>query len=130
MSKLEITPEERLSVIHSSLVVRVNAIYEITGLNVLQFARKHDLWGITNGKIRLLAEMVFPWDHLEHVAFDILQKNGLKEKEDFVLTYERDCYFKPFESGYLYRDIPELEGLDWLDSIILETGNWAWYKKA
>jgi hypothetical protein len=129
MLKLKITPEERLSVVHSSLVVRVEDIYDITGLNVLQFARKHDLAGITNGKIWLMAEMVFPWDYLEHVAFEILQKNGFKEKEDFVLTYERNCYLNPFESGYLYRDIPEVEGLDWLDSIILETGNWVWRKE-
>ncbi len=69
-----------------------------------------------------MAEMFFPWDY-EHIAKEILQKNGFKEKEDFVLTYETDCYFNPFDSGNLYQDIPELEELDWLDSIILETGN-------
>jgi hypothetical protein len=129
MLKLEIVPEIRLRVVHSSLIIRGHSIYEATGLNILQFARKHDLAGATNGGIWLMAEMAFPWDYLEQVAVEILQKNGLEEKEDFILTYERDCYSNPFESGYLYRDIPELEGLDWVDSIILETGNWIWQKE-
>ncbi|MFC5191882.1 hypothetical protein ACFPIK_08890 [Algoriphagus aquatilis] len=126
MINVEIVKDERLRILHSALVIRVGAIYPKTEQTIFEFSTKYNLPGVTNGRVWVMAEMEFPWDYLQHVAVDILQKNGLVEKWDYVLTYERNCYSNPFESGYLYRDIPELEGLDWIESIILETGNWAW----
>lgn len=129
MQRVEKTGDERISIVHSVLIIRVPALTYYTGMTEDEFAEKHSLWGLTNGEIWFMAEMVFPWDHLEHVAFNILTEYGLKENIDWVLTYERNCYLDPFESGYLYRDLPELQGLDWIDSIITETGNWVWYKE-
>jgi hypothetical protein len=126
MINIEIVKDERLRILHSALVIRAGAITSKTNQNIIEFSTKYNLPGVTNGRVWVMAEMEFPWDYLQRVAVDILQKNGLVEKWDYVLTYERDCYSNPFESGFLYRDIPELEGLDWIESIILETGNWAW----
>lgn len=129
MPRVEKTEEERISIVHSALIIRVPALIYYSGISVEEFAEKHRLWGVSNGKIWCMAEMMFPWDRLEHVAFGELTDYGLKENIDWVLTYERNCYPDPFESGYLYRDLPELQGLDWVDSIITETGNWVWYKE-
>ncbi|NVJ48375.1 MAG: hypothetical protein HWE07_14670 [Cytophagia bacterium] len=128
MSTVIIIDEERIEVVMSTIIIRVEAITSKTGLTIQEFSEKFELSGVTNGKIWVAAEMMFPWDYLDWFAHDILVPLGLEKDSDWVLTYERNCYINPYESGYLFREIPELEGLSWVDSIMLESGNWVWHK--
>lgn len=128
MEKLKFVDSERMRVVFSTLIIRVGAIEEKTGLSAKGFIEAYNLWGATNGKLLIICEMTFPSDSLEKVIVDILLPLSFVRKDDWEATFERDCYNNAYESGYLFKEIPELEGLSWLDSILLEDGNWIWYK--
>lgn len=128
MEKLEFVDSERMLVVFSTLVIRVGAIKEKTRLCAKEFIESYNLWGATNGKLLIICDMTLPSDSLENIVFEILEPLGFIRKEDWEITFERDSYNNAYESGYLFKEIPELEGLNWVDSILLEDGNWIWSK--
>jgi hypothetical protein len=129
MEKLKFLNQERLKIVHTCLIIRVQSINEIFGISVRDFVEKFNLWGVSNGKILLMADMMYPSEELGRVVSDILDVNGFIREIDWAVSYERNCYYEPYESGYLFKEIPELEEITWLESIMLEDGNWIWYKE-
>ena len=128
MENLTFLNQERLRVVHTSLIIRVESIHEKFGIPVNDFIEKFDLWGVSNGKILLIADMMDSSEALEKIVNEVLTPHHFERKKDWETTYERDCYTLPYESGYLFKEIPELEGMKWIDSILLEDGNWIWHK--
>lgn len=128
MKRLEFVNEDRLLVVHFCLFINVSSINEKLGITVDDFVENYKLWGVTNGKLLIIADMIHPSEGLEMIVSDVLLPNGFERGPDWEYTYERDTYNAPYDSGYLFKEIPELEDLDWVDSALLEDGNWVWHK--
>lgn len=128
MEKLEFVDSERMRVVFSTLIIRVDAIQEKFGLTVREFIEQLDLWGATNGQLLIICDMTYPSEALENIVSKILAPAAMVRGKDWEATYERGTYNDSFDSGYLFKEIPELEGLEWIDSVLLEDGNWIWAK--
>ena len=128
MERLEFINQDRLKIVHFCLIIKVSSINEKLGLKVSEFVAHYKLWGGTNGKLLIIADMCHPSEGLEMVIRDILGPNGLERGSDWEFTYERGSHNDAYKSGYLFKEIPELEGLPWIDSVLLEDGNWVWHK--
>ena len=128
MATLNYSPKEHLRVVHTAVIIRVESINQKLGVTVAEFARLFDLWGLTNGKIWVLAERAYPKNELKRVIREILKPLDLIEGEDWVPANALGACDHRYEYQCLYQKLPDLEGLTWLDSIFLEDGNWIWYK--
>ncbi|NJW53053.1 hypothetical protein [Salinimicrobium oceani] len=92
------------------------------------FVREANLYGVTNGKIHLMAEMMEPPYNLYNLTDQYLIPLGLEEKRDFVLVTEQLLPGRKQKSKPA-RPIPELENVPWLDGIITEDGYYVWYQE-
>lgn len=128
MRSLKYTPSEHLRISHTAVIIRAESVNRKLGVTVAEFARLFQLWGLTNGRIWVLAERAYPRKELKRIIGEILKPLGLIEREDWVPANERDCSNDHYDSRFQFQKIPELEDLPWLDSILLEDGNWIWYK--
>ncbi|MDA0195591.1 MAG: hypothetical protein O2887_08065 [Bacteroidetes bacterium] len=119
--------EERLRVMHSSLVISVKSINQYFG-TLEDFFEKHGKHWITNGVLLYTNEMSDPPPGLFQIIDDILLPNGLCENKDFVLLYEQLIYgIDGNVSPLLNGPIPEAEGIAWLGSVISKDGHFIWY---
>ncbi|PWK19095.1 hypothetical protein [Xanthomarina spongicola] len=121
--------KEILNVEFSYLIFNVDSINKKFG-DLADFVAKYNLWGKTNGKLYILNEMVQPHDRLHHLIYTTLKPLGFKQYDDFVLGYEQlikgaNGYVSPL----LDKDIPGMEDVEWLGSIITREGNFVWYRE-
>jgi len=93
-----------------------------------EFVRKADLYGVTNGKIHLMAEMMEPPYGLYKLADHHLIPLGLEEKKDYIIITEH-LSTSGIENPLHNHPIPELKDVDWLDSVITREGHYVWYKE-
>lgn len=127
MSELEYTPSEHIRILHTVVIIRTESVNQKLGVTVAEFAHLFDLWGLTNGRIWVMAERAYPKNELKRVIREILKPLGLIEREDWVPANELKCSDDSYDSEYIFQKIPDLENLAWLDSMLLEDGNWIWY---
>lgn len=126
---LEYLDRERLKISFSTLVIRVSSINERYG-RLSDFVRKADLYGVTNGKIYLMAEMMEPPYGLYNLADSHLIPLGLEEGRDYVFVTEQLALGPDKNSGSLLdKPVPDLKNISWLDSLITTEGNYIWYKE-
>lgn len=124
---LEYLDRECLKISFSTLVIRVSSINRYYG-QLSDFVKEADLYGVTNGKIYLLAEMMEPPYGLYNLADNHLIPLGMEEGRDYVFVTEQLVLaLDGTKSPLLNRSIPELARISWLDSIITEEGNYVWY---
>lgn len=127
MSELiEYLDREKLKISFSTLIIKVSSINKYFG-DLSEFVRRADLYGVTNGKIHLMAEMMDPPYGLYNLADHHLIPLGLEEKKDYVIVTEQ-LVIAGSDNSLLNKPIPDLEDLDWLDSIVTTEGNYVWYK--
>lgn len=126
MSELiEYLDRERLKISFSTLIIKVSSINKFFG-QLSEFVRQADLYGVTNGKIHLMAEMMEPPYGLYNLADHHLIPLGMEEKKDYVIITEK-LVTKDKKNPLLDKPIPELQDVDWLDSIITREGTYVWY---
>ena len=131
-ANLSYEDQERLKVVFSFLIINVESINSKFGL-LKEFALANNLYGVTNGKLYGLAEMMDPPPRLYQMIDEILIPLGLEEKKDYVLTYERllrgvDGHEDNCPS-MIGEEIPECSDVTWLGSIITEKGQFVWYNE-
>ena len=121
------TDKENLKVVFSYLIFNVASINKKYG-SLSKFINDFELWGETNGKLYILAEMVEPHHHLHDLIYENLKWIGFKEKEDFVFGFEHLTKgVKGHSPENINREIPELKNINWLGSYITHNGNYVWY---
>ncbi|MDB9720243.1 hypothetical protein OAA67_00015 [Winogradskyella sp.] len=121
------TDKENLKVVFSYLIFNVASINKKYG-SLSKFINDFELWGETNGKLYILAEMVEPHHHLHDLIYENLKWIGFKEKEDFVFGFEHLTKgVKGHGPENINREIPELKNINWLGSYITHNGNYVWY---
>ncbi len=120
------TKEELLSLSFSGLIIRVQSIEEKFG-KFDDFIREFDLYGVTNGKLLLMIEMMQPpFELIEKVEKHLLPL-GFKKEQDFIFAYELPSIeFGNKPSPHLYREHPDCKEISWLGSLIHENGNYIW----
>lgn len=123
---IEYLDRERLKISFSTLIIQVSSINKYFG-QLSDFVNQADLYGVTNGKIHLMAEMMEPPYRLYNLADKHLIPLGLEEKKDYVIVSEKRGS-RERKNLLLNKPIPELEDVPWLDSIITKEGTYVWYK--
>ena len=127
MSKPNYIDQENLSVVFSYLIFNVESINKKYG-ELSKFVKDYDLYGVTNGKIYILAEMMIPHDQLADLILEINRQTSLKEKDDYVFGIEElTVGVGGSLSPLLHGEIPELKEIRWLGSYITKRGNYVWY---
>ncbi len=124
---LDYLDRERLKISFSTLIIRVSSINKYYG-PLADFVKQAELFGVTNGKIYLMAEMMEPPYGLYNLVDHHFIPLGLEEGRDYVFVTEQ----LSMEVGgninpLLNKPIPELEKINWLDSIITPEGNYVWH---
>lgn len=119
---------EELSLPFISLVINVEAINQNIGL-ILDLSNENNLYGATNGKLLLVADMIYPSEALNSLS-NLLEKYGIEFGKDYLLleqqltqgiTRVQERYPSP-----IGQQIPGTENCTWIDSEIREDGNWVW----
>ena len=77
-----------VSVVFTTLVIRVDSIKKVYG-DFEEFVDKNNLWGQTNNKLYVLAEMNYPAYHLNKIMENTLIPLGLKEGIDYCYLSEQ-----------------------------------------
>lgn len=113
--------------VFSTLVINVSSIGKYFQ-SLKNFTITHDFSGETNGKIVASAEMCMPAFRLEAFALEVLIPNEMKVNEDFLfidemLTAGVDGYSDPTTNI----EHPDCAKCNWLQSVILDKGNFIWY---
>lgn len=127
MSELiEYLDRDRLKISFSTLIIKVSSINKYFG-QLSEFVSRADLYGVTNGKIHLMAEMMEPPYGLYKLADHHLIPLGMEEKKDYVIVSEQ-LLIEGSENSLLNKPIPDLKDVNWLDSIVTTAGNYVWYK--
>ena len=100
----------------ANLVIKVSKI-EALGFTAEQFAKKNNLWGVTNGELWVLTSMQMPSDELFDVAHNILMPSGLLHIQDFVYLEEQNTIgVIGREDEYGPTDaFPDIKEITWLD---------------
>jgi hypothetical protein len=127
--ELDYQDKKFIKIYFTVLIIRVESINKKFG-SLHDFVNRYDLCGYTNGKLFWLNEMMQPPPYLYSIIDDILTPLGFKEKNDFVLTFERLVRSdRDTEEGSLLgKVIPECLNVDWLGSIITKRGNFIWHR--
>lgn len=117
---------EKLKISFSTLIIKVSSINKYFG-ELSEFVQKADLYGVTNGKIHLMAEMMEPPYGLYKLTDNHLIPLGLEEKKDYVIVTEQ-LLIHGEKNPLLNKPIPELRDVKWLDSVITSEGNYVWFR--
>src|SRR5690554_2548543 len=126
---INFSEQEILKVEFSYLIFNVESINKKFGA-LSDFVAKYNLWGETNGKLYILDEMVQPHDRLYHLIYTSLKPLGFKEFDDYVMGYEQlTVGVKGAISPLVDKDIPGMEDVEWLGSMITREANFVWYRK-
>lgn len=112
----------------ATLVIRVDSI-NISFKNIEDFENKYKIGGITNGELYCVAEMMFPPAFLHKIVFEILEPNGLKQANDFVVLYEQLISSNHHNDSHslIYQKHPWCSEINWLGSVLTTNGNWIWF---
>ena len=117
---------DKIGIIFSNLIIKVSSINQ-AGLSVNDFSVENNLWGKTNGKLLVMAEMNEPLWELQKIIDEILIPKGFVFKRDFVVAYEQLIYGAGnFVTPLLNQELPELIGIEWVHSEIKMDGNFVW----
>lgn len=128
-NRIKYVDSECLQVTFSYIIIRVKSINENFG-QLFKFADENDLYGTTNGKLYILEEMVEPHQRLISLVTNLLKPLNLYENEDYVLGYEQLVHgARGSITPYLNKDIPALDEINWLGSIIKRKGNFVWNRE-
>ncbi len=128
--KIEFVDNEVVRIAFTTLLIRVKSVNERYG-SLKKFVANFDCWGATNGKFLYASEMMEPATDLENYITQVLKPLGMRRNRDYVVTFEQMLWgverHQDGPSVYLNRPIPELSGVNWLDSLITEEGHYVWY---
>jgi hypothetical protein len=124
---LEYLDREKLKISFSTLIIKVSSINKFFG-PLSEFVKQAELYGVTNGKIHLMAEMMEPPYGLYNLVDNHLIPLGLEEGRDYVFVTEqlaKEVDGSP--NPRLNSSHPQLENIPWLDSLITREGNYVWH---
>ena len=128
-NRIDFLKNDVLKISFSTLIIRVQSIVEKFGA-LEDFAEKFDLYGVSNGKLLLMTEMMEPPNDLIQKVETCLLPSSFQEKEDFIIAYEQMPYGIKRESSPLPNsEHPACREIKWLSSIIHPEGNYVWLKE-
>ena len=129
IERIEYLDQEKMKISFSSLIIRIEGVNKKFG-SLSRFVNKFDLWGVTNGKIFILVEMMEPPYLLIEKVQNEFSQIGLKETEDFIYAFEQALHdIKGNVSPLINGPHPDCKNIFWLESQITTDGNFIWYKK-
>ncbi len=115
-----------LNIVFSTLIINVSSVVNKFG-SIAEFSIKHNFSGVTNGNLLMTAEMNSPPYRLEEFAQKVLIASGLKEQEDYVFIEEMLTKGVKGEFSELINEPhPQCKNINWLQSIIVQDGNFVW----
>lgn len=116
-------------IVFSTLVIKVSTVVEKFG-SIEKFSTQHNFSGVTNGNILMTAEMSSPPFRLEEFAQKVLIVNGFIYKQDFVFLEEMLTQGASGEKIYYINEPhPHCTEVEWLESVILSSGNYIWFSE-
>jgi hypothetical protein len=114
-------------IVFSTLVIKVSSIVKKFG-SIEKFSIQHNFSGITNGTILMTAEMSSPPFQLEEFAQKVLIANGLVLQKDYLFIEELLTQGVRGEVSELINEPhPDCNEVEWLQSVIVSSGNYIWY---
>jgi hypothetical protein len=114
-------------IVFSTLVIKVSSIVKKFG-SIEKFSTQHNFSGVTNGTILMTAEMSSPPFQLEEFAQKVLITNGLELQKDFLFIEELLTRGVGGEVSELINEHhPDCNDVEWLQSVIVSSGNYIWY---
>lgn len=119
--------KEILKISFATLIIRVESLNEKYG-SLSRFADACKLWGVTNGKIYILSEMMMPPPDIDRIIDEILLPLDMQHEKDFAFAFEYmlgDC---EISRQMVNKPIPGIEKISWLGSKVNYSGNFVWYK--
>jgi hypothetical protein len=120
------TNSPRLKVHFCSLVMNFKSIAgNIEGLRELQQLVKCNF--VTNQELIVTHEMLAPSDYLESIIVEYLLPRGFKWSDDFIILNEPILFGVGDKvASFMNQGFPELENIEWLESLITENGSFVW----
>ncbi|AVR45063.1 hypothetical protein C7S20_07155 [Christiangramia fulva] len=115
---LSFEDREVMKISFSTLIIRVESLNEKYG-SLSRFAEACRLWGVTNGKIYFLSEMMMPPPSINKIIDEILLPIGMEHKVDFAFAFEYmlgDCEISRQQVG---KPIPGIKDITWLGSEVI-----------
>jgi hypothetical protein len=123
---LEYEDKEVLKISFSTLIIRVESLNQKYG-SLARFAEASNLWGVTNGKIYILSEMMMPPPSIDKIIEELLHPMGMVHEEDFAFTYEYLLGKCEISRQRVNKPIPAIENISWLGSKVNYDGNFIWH---
>jgi hypothetical protein len=121
--------KEELPIYFFAMVIRVRSINRKVG-SVETIHRLVDREMLTNGKMLVMFEMVYPPIDFHEIWEEFLKPKGFKIDKDLVFLEEQLIRgVDGTESCYL-DEIPGSEEIPWLKIRVSEDGNYAWCEPA
>lgn len=120
--------QDKISITFSNLISKVSSI-NADGLSGNDFSLANKLWGKTNGEVLVMTEMNEPVWELQKIIDTILIPKRFVFERDFVVADEQLIHGAGNNiTPLLNQELPELFGIDWVDSEIKMDGNFIWLK--
>ncbi len=121
--------KEELPIYFFAMVIRVRSINRKVG-SVEAFHRLLDREMLTNGKLLLMFEMVYPPIDFPVIWEEFLSPRGFKIDTDIVFLEEQLVHGVDGAESCYPDEIPGSEEIPWLKTRVSEDGNFAWYEPA
>jgi hypothetical protein len=116
-------------IVFSAIIIKVSSIVKKFG-SIAEFSIKHNFSGVTNGNLLMKAEMNSPPYRLEEFADEVLIPNGFSTELDFVFIEEMLTQgVKGKVSELINEPHPHCNNINWLQSIIVQDGNFIWFSE-
>jgi hypothetical protein len=124
--KITYVDKEKLKVVFSSMIIRVDSICKYFG-SLKSFLESHPRFGVTNGKLLVMAEMNCPPHYLIEFAEDVLMPSGMRVLKDFTFANDQLVYALVDEAPeHHIHPIPECEDIPWLGSVVSRKDCFVW----
>lgn len=125
---IEYRDEDRINIVFSTLIINIESLNKKKIL-LENFGPNYNYNCVTNGKLLFFSEMNEPSIILHEIISDLLTPLDLKFGEDYVIGHEQLIYGAGNSvTPLINKGLPELQDINWLDSIITYTGNYVWKK--
>jgi hypothetical protein len=115
-----------LNIVFSTLVIRVSSIVKYFD-SIERFSKEYNFSADTNGVLLVSAEMNSPPYRLEEFVEKVLIPNGFINELDYVFIEEMLTHGVKGEFSELINEPhPQCKNINWLQSIIVQDGNFVW----
>ncbi|MFZ4679967.1 MAG: hypothetical protein ACOYLP_07345 [Flavobacterium sp.] len=116
-------------IVFSAIIIKVSSVVKKFG-SIAEFSIKHNFSGVTNGNLLITAEMNSPPYRLEEFVEKVLIPNGFINELDYVFIEEMLTKGVKGEVSELINEPhPHCKNINWLQSIIVQDGNFVWFSE-